>query len=177
MPEEKKNETVKIYITIGLAIIMVVLCYFRFIHKKDTREVEIITYSPPVTELDVPDVKTKIMKTEFWRKQTQGETLPELKRDIFVNVKSLSNPENEFLINSPEKSENGIAAIRFLPSDPELELMGTVVGGKNPIAIINDRFVRVGDLIDEYKLVSIEKKEVVLDIDGKTVKVEMLKNE
>ena len=72
---------------------------------------------------------------------------------------------------------NDIVAIRSPQLDAGLKLTGTIVGGENPIAIINDQFVRVGDLIDEYKLVSIENKEVILDMDGRTVKVEMLKYE
>ncbi len=176
MPE-KKNERIKIYITIGLALIMAVLCYFRFIHKKGTRDEKKIPYNPSVAELDVPKVKTKMMKTNYWRKQPQDESLPKLERDIFVNVNSLNNAKNEFLKSSSEKTESGIVTIRSPQLDPGLELTGTIVGGENPIAIINDQFVRVGDLIDEYKLVSIKKEEVILDMDGRTIKVEMLQNE
>lgn len=167
---EKKNERIKIYISIGLALIMAVLCYFQFIHKKGTRDEKEIPYNPPVVELDVPEVKTKMMETNYWRKQPQDESLPKLKRDIFVNVKYLNNTKNEFF-------KSDIVAIRSPQLDAGLKLTGTIVGGENPIAIINDQFVRVGDLIDEYKLVSIEKKEVILDMDGRTVKVEMLKYE
>ncbi len=156
---------------------MVVLCYFRFIHKKGARDEKKILYNPPVAELDVPEVKTKMMKTNYWRKQPQDESLPALKRDIFVNVKSLNNAKNEYLESISEKTDSGVVTIRTLQLDTGLELTGTIVGGENPIAIINDQFVKVGDFIDEYKLVRIEKKEVILDIDDRTVKVEMLKNE
>ncbi len=156
---------------------MVVLCYFRFIHKKGTRGEKKTSYNPLVSELNVPEVKTRIMKTNYWRKQSQDESLPTLKRDIFVNVKSLNNAENEFLKSSSGKSESGIVTISSSQFDPGMELTGTIVGGQNPIAIINDQFVRVGDLINEYKLVRIKKKEVIFDMDGRIVKVEMLKNE
>ena len=175
---EKKNEQKKIYIAIGLALIMAVLCYFRFIHKKGTgtRDEMKIPYNPLAAELDIPEINTKMMKTDNWRRQHQEEPFPTLKRDIFVNVKSLNNAKNELSKSSPEESESGSVTDRS-QLDPGLELTGTIVGGENPIAIINDQFVKVGDLIDEYKLVRIGKKEVILDMDGRTVKVEMLINE
>jgi hypothetical protein len=170
---EKKKEQKKIYIAIGLALIMVVLCYFRFIHKKGTG-ISDKNKSPnylPVAELDVPEVNIEMLKTVNWSKQQQGGPLPILKRDIFVNVK------NKFIISSPESTERGRGAIKSPQIASGLKLTGTVVGGKNPIAIINDQFVRVGDLIDEYTLVSIGKKEVILNMDDRIVKVGMLKNE
>ncbi len=169
----KKNERVKIFVAIGLALIMVVLCYFRLIHKKGTgtRDEKKNQYNPPVAELDIPEVNTKMLRTSNWRKQQQGGQLPKLKRDIFANVK------NKFLISSQETVESGSGTIMSPQKASGLKLTGTVVGGENPIAIINDQFVRVGDLIDEYTLVRIGKKEVILNMDDRIVKVEMLKNE
>ncbi len=169
----KKNERVKIFIAIGLALVMAVLCYFRLIHKKGTgtRDEKKNQYNQLAAELYIPEVNTKMLKTANWRKQQQGGQFPELKRDIFVNVK------NKFLISSPETAESGRGTIMSPQIVSGLELTGTVVGGENPIAIINDQFVRVGDLIDEYTLVRIGKKEVILNMDDRTVKVEMLKNE
>ncbi len=174
---EKKKEQIKIYITIGLALILVVLSYFRFIYKKGTLDEKTNSHNLPVTTLDVPEVKTKTVKTDFWRKQAQGKSLSTLKRDIFVNMRSMNNVGDGFPVDSLKTNEGSFAAINTPQLNPEMELTGTVVGGGNPIAIINDQFVRVGDLIDEYKLVSIGKREVVLNMDGRDVKVEMLKNE
>jgi hypothetical protein len=43
-----------------------------------------------------------------------------------------------------------------------LELKGTIIGGKAPMAVINDKFVRMGEKIGEYKIVKIDPNEVVL---------------
>jgi hypothetical protein len=169
----KKNERVKIFTAIGLALIMAILCYFRLIHKKGTgtRDENKSQYNPPVAELDIPEVNTTMLKTPNWRRQLQGGLFPELKRDIFVIVK------NKFLTSILEEAESGRGTIMSPQIASGLKLTGTVVGGENPIAIINDQFVRVGDLIDEYTLVRIGKKEVILNMDDRIVKVEMLKNE
>lgn len=152
---------------------MAVLCYFRFIHRKGmgTHDENKSQYNPPVAELDIPEVNTTMSKTANWFRQQQGGLFPQLKRDIFVNVK------NKFLTSILEEAESGRGTIMSPQIASGLELKGTVVGGENPIAIINDQFVRVGDLIDEYTLVRIGKKEVILNMDDRTVKVEMLKNE
>ncbi len=59
---ERKKEQVKIYITMGLALILVVLSYFRFIHKKGALNEKTNSQNLPVAALDVPEVKTKITK-------------------------------------------------------------------------------------------------------------------
>jgi hypothetical protein len=43
-----------------------------------------------------------------------------------------------------------------------LELKGTIIGGKAPMAVINDKFVRMGEKIGEYQIVKIDPNEVVL---------------
>ena len=43
-----------------------------------------------------------------------------------------------------------------------LELKGTIIGGKEPMAVINDKFVRMGEKIGEYQIVKIYPNEVVL---------------
>jgi hypothetical protein len=52
-----------------------------------------------------------------------------------------------------------------------------IVGGNNSIAIINDKFVRVGERIDGYKVVRIEEKQVFLRSGNKTLKLELAGNE
>jgi hypothetical protein len=43
-----------------------------------------------------------------------------------------------------------------------LKLKGTILGGKVPMAVINDKFVRMGEKIGEYQIVKIDSNEVVL---------------
>ncbi len=162
---EKKSDRIKIYIVIGLALVMVVLCYFRFIHKKATPDKGHTPFTRPVARLDVPAPETKNLKNDYWYKRSMDESLRTLKRDIFAPLKFL------------KETENWSVASRSPKPASTLKLRGTIVGGGNPIAIINDQFVRIGDWIDEYKLVKIGKKEVLLASGNKKIKVEMLKNE
>ncbi len=43
-----------------------------------------------------------------------------------------------------------------------LELNGTIVGGNNPVAIINNQFLRTGEWIGGYQVVKIDKYKVLL---------------
>ena len=46
---------------------------------------------------------------------------------------------------------------------PSPKLKGTIVGGKRPIAIIDDQLYRMGDQIGEYKIILIGKNKVLLE--------------
>lgn len=164
MMAEKKGEQIKIYIVIGLALVMVILGYFRLIHKKVTPAGDHTPVAPPDAGLDIPVRETKNMQNDYWHKQPEVNPLGTLKRDIFINVNSLNETEKGFVGN---RASNPAST---------LKLRGTIVGGKNSIAIINDKFVRIGDWIDEYKLITIGKKEVLLALGNKKIKVELLES-
>jgi hypothetical protein len=52
-----------------------------------------------------------------------------------------------------------------------------VAGGENPLALINDTFVRTGDSIDGYRVVRIDKKEVFLDSGIETFRLEIRRDD
>ena len=58
-----------------------------------------------------------------------------------------------------------------------LKLRGTIVGGGEPIAIINDQFMRKGDRIDGFNVVKIGKKEVLLRSANDELKLKLIDNE
>jgi hypothetical protein len=58
-----------------------------------------------------------------------------------------------------------------------LKLRGVIVGGNNSIAIINDKFVRIGEQIDGYKVVRIAAKEVLLKSGNKTIRLRLASND
>ena len=58
-----------------------------------------------------------------------------------------------------------------------LKLTGTIIGGRNPIAIIDEQFIREGDWISEYKVVRIRKKDILLESDDGKIALEMMKND
>lgn len=97
-----------------------------------------------------------------------GDHLPASIRDIFSPLNSPPRAEKTSEEKEVERSD---------PPPPSFTLKGTIVGGRNPIAIIDDQFVRPGDWVGEYRVVKIGKKEVVLDSDYGQVVLEILKNE
>jgi len=160
MPE-KKIESIKIYIVIGLALVLVIVGYFQLVRKKPANAT---VESPSVTasvQSDVNNVLRKSPQSANWRKSPAAEPLRPIVRDIFVPLKSLKKAK----IGTTEQE----------PSRPgrSLKLRGTIVGGESPIAIINDRFVRPGDTIGDYTVVRIGKTEVLLDAGNREIALEM----
>lgn len=164
MPE-KKIESIKIYIVIGLALVLVIVGYFRLVRKKPANDT---VESPSVTasvQSVVNSVLRKSPRSDSWRKSPAAEFLRPIVRDIFVPLKSLKKAETGTTVQGPSRPELS------------LRLRGTIVGGKSPIAIINDRFVRAGDSIGEYTVVRIGKKEVLLDAGNREMALEMGKGD
>ena len=60
---------------------------------------------------------------------------------------------------------------------PTFRLRGTIVGGERPLAIIDDRFVRVGDRIGDYNVIRIRKKDVLLMSDRTKLHLEIQKRD
>ncbi len=73
----------------------------------------------------------------------------------------------------PAPEQNQMEEIPEPP--PPMTLKGTIVGGKRPIAIINDRFVRMGDRIGDYQVVEIDKDIVKLSSGNNEIVLEVLK--
>jgi len=161
---EKKSERVKIYLIIALSIVLIVVVYFRFFHKKTTHAAVPERYKTQVARLVVPQVQLPNVQTA---KQPEG-AVPEsnrvMTRDIFKPLKA-----------PPPKKD--IQQAKQKPSKPTvcLKLKGTIVGGEKPIAVINDQFVHTGDWIAEYQVVRIAKDEVFLSSDAHQIILKVLK--
>jgi len=54
-------------------------------------------------------------------------------------------------------------------------LSGIIYSSDNPLAIINKKTVRTGDLIDQAKVVKIDRKKVVLDHEGSQITLTVTK--
>jgi hypothetical protein len=52
--------------------------------------------------------------------------------------------------------------------------MGVIVGGGDPIAIINGQFVRTGERIGKYKVAMIGEKKVVLQSGNRMAELKLL---
>lgn len=150
MPKQKNKKT-KIYVVGVLTLVLMALGYFRFLHE----ESPVVPDSQPGTEIpagiDVSQVKIK-NPTPNSRPYLAPEKEPRRAfiRDIFAPLKPLRHKPRQ-----PTEHKSSKPAL-------SLKLRGTIVGGGESIAIINDQFMRKGDQIGGFNVIKIGKKEVLL---------------
>ena len=162
---DKKKEQIKLYIVIGLSVVLVISAYFRFIHGKIGRG-SVGGQGQPVqasVEYKVPVVDAKVISITPKQESFINENLTARLRDIFAPSRFPIKEANKLEKQKEKEALN-------------LKLKGTIVGGESPIAIINDKFVRKGDSIGHYKVVSIGEKDVMLDSGDDKIVLEILKN-
>ena len=158
---EKKSEQIKIYITIGLAVVLVISGYFRLIHAKTKKGRVAPTPQPSLAPINIPRIQTEPKQDKKQPKPDRSDFLQSAVRDIFAEP---ADPE-------PEKNKS-----KEKPKPPPMSLKGTIVGGKTPIAIINGRFARVGDRIGDYQVTQITKDEVRLISGSHEIVLKVLKH-
>ena len=163
---EKRTGQPKIYLVVGLSIVLVVVAYFRFFHKKATHAPAPARSKAGLARLDVPQIQIPNPYKTQLGKLLVKESARSVTRDIFKPLKAaLQKGEAQTREQQPSKPT------------VSLKLKGTIVGGEKAIAVINDQFVRTGDWIGEYKVVKIGKKDVLLDSGNEKIKLEMVKDE
>ena len=162
-----KKEQIRIYVMIGLAILLLISGYFRFIHGKSGGNTDRNASPQPQEspQFDIPKVETKDFEEVRLSNPSVHAYLNNTTRDIFI---PLNIPKKEKVRPTEEAKGKPVQ---------QLKLKGTIVGGSMPIAIINDLFVRRGEMIGEYKVIWISEKEVLLDSGDDKIKLEILKNE
>jgi hypothetical protein len=161
---EKKSERVKICLIVILSMVLIVVVYFRFFHKKTTHAAVPARYKAQVARLVVPQVQLPNVQTAKKPEGAVPESNRAVTRDIFKPLKA----------PPPQKD---VQQLEQKPSKPtvSLKLKGTILGGEQPIAVINDQFVHTGDWIAEYQVVRIAKDEVVLSSDAHQMVLQVLK--
>ena len=160
-------DQIKKYIVIGLSLVLVIVGYFRLIHGK-TQPEEII--NPGISDSTAPEFEMQIVEPvtwqqEDWHARLAAEPIRPLKRDIFLPAKPLKSVKVKPAAKIPPKPA------------PKLKLRGTVVGADEPIAIIDDQFIRTNDSIAGYKVIWIGPKMVVLDSGEKKLILELMQND
>ena len=159
----RKPERVKIYLIIVLSIVLIVVVYFRSFHKKTTHAAVPVRYRASIVPLAVPQVDLALSQKGEGPKgegRAQARALP---RDIFEPAKAPPQRETQ-----PQPQE---------PARPtmSLTLKGTITGGENSIAVINDKFVYIGDRIGDYEVITIGNDEVVLTSETHSMVLKVLK--
>lgn len=156
------GERTKFFIVIGLSVVFVAVGYFRFIHGKITffNKPERGVAIPVVIE--VPAVDLKGVQPAGEPQKMAPEGLRAGLRDIFAPVKA---PAKERAAGSPPVT---VAAAPLKPLPP-LKLTGTIIGGKRPLAVINGQFLRTGEWIAGFEVISITRDQVTLSGEGRKV--------
>ena len=164
----KPTDRIKIYLVVGLGLVLAALAY-RYVKTKAARTGNLAPVPAPVTFADIPDLsllnKESLEKTRL-AKTNVRESRRDSVRDVFAPMRAL-----------PRGRSGPIKGRTTQRRTTSLKLKGVIVGGNNSIAIINDKFVRIGERIDGYKVVRIEEKEVFLRSGNKTLKLELAGNE
>ena len=165
--QTKENEQIKIYIVIGLSLVLVTLAYFRFVHKKPKRSHSVApsTATAPGTQFELLQSEKENLQNTQPRESFARESTVTGIRDIFTPLKSL--PRASRLAKKGASSNRG----------GSLQLKGVIIGGKNPIAIINDKLVRNGERIGDYTVVRVEKKQVFLRSATRNIRLTLENNE
>jgi len=177
---KNKNDRAKVYMVIGLALVLMIVVYFRVIHKKKVTPAVSPIPSPPASlQFDIPQIKRPDLQIAQSRKSLSKESMRAPIRDIFAPLKLQKKVKSKPIRLKPSKVKSKLprrkpskplpSKVKSKPPGPKLKLKGTIVGGERAIAIINDQFVHTGDRIGEYKVVRIGKKEVLLSYDSKEV--------
>ena len=165
--QTKDSERIKIYIVIGLSVVLVTMAYFRFFHKKPkpSRSVAPATVTAPETQFELLQPEEVSLKNTQPRDSVVRESKRAVIRDIFAPLKSL--PRASRLAKKGASSNRG----------GSLRLKGVIIGGKHPIAIINDKLVRKGERIGDYTVVRVEKKQVYLRSANRNIRLTLENNE
>ena len=158
---------------IGLALLLVIVGYFRFIHKRKVTPAVSSIPSQAVLRLDMPQIKIPDRQNARSRESLSKESMRAPIRDIFAPLKLQTGLKGQPTRQKPPKALP--AEVNSQPTGQKLKLKGTIAGGGKAIAIVNDQFVRTGDWIGEYKVVRIGKKRVLLDSGSAKIELEMMK--
>jgi hypothetical protein len=149
---KEKHDQIKIYIIGALMVVFCLVGYFRFFHNRPapgpapTGSAGAMPSSPAV-----PQVSVQPAQPGGAQEAARAEPASLVVRDIF-------EPGQAIRMADAKAS----AAEKASAPDVPLLLTGLIAGEKNPIAIINGQFQRVGDRIGTLTILRIGTNEVLL---------------
>ncbi len=161
---DEKIEQVKLVMVFVLALVLGLVVYIRFQHKEGKATTSEAARPDRSVSLKVPEISLEEPVKTGRLLVPVGPPVREPLRDIFAPGPS-----------SSERAGGG-------PGDEEsvsiasLKLRGVVAGGVRPLALINDRFVRPGDRLYQYRVVSIGAKGVWLVSGTETFQLNVLED-
>ena len=163
--QTEEGQRIKIYLVIGLALVLVSLAYFRFFHKKPKPSGATAAATAPAVQFEIPQPEIVNRKDTARREAVVREAGRVVVRDIFAPLRALPRASR---LPSERKSSERVSS---------LQLRGVIFGGKSAIAIINDKLVRKGERVGNYKVVRIREKEVLLRSANESIRLKLENNE
>lgn len=178
------KETIRLYLVVALALVALVVAYFQFFSKKEdpAPQVAVLQEQPQGQPKEQQKAaapataRSKSYKVGMVTQRPAVRTEPTRQkspRPILTDIRDIFEPPSI----PPEAIQAAVTAGRAqrAPKEPEpddipLVLKGTLIGGKAPMAIINEKFIRLGEKIDIFRVVRIEANRVVLKA-GKHMRV------
>ena len=153
----ENSEKIKLYIVIGLLIVAAIVAYFRFFYKNENTDSKSDLLSTQGIAFDISKIQNikPIKKPQKFQWPSNGASSNTI-RDIFAKAELTASPNSRTQVNGHNDS---IGA---------LELKGIIIGGNQPMAVIDNKFIKIGERIGEYQLVKIGSNEVVLQSNSDT---------
>jgi hypothetical protein len=170
----KKREKIKLMIVVGLSVVFVIIAYFRFVAKNESPAVQVPAASVADPQAAIPRIEIKNRQSDPEPASSDVIVRRFVKRDIFTPI---NIPVAEKIKKKPPAQEPAKQSPPEPISLPSFKLGGTIVGGDKPIAIINNQFVRTGDLMNGFKVVRIGKFGVQLASENRIIRLEMIEND
>ena len=169
LPRGKAGERIRIYLVVGLALVLAALVYRHFKAKPSgNAALSPLSVTKGVAEVaDLPPLHTGSLQKSEQASSKVKELRRDSLRDIFAPMRPLKKAERGIVMKGQPRAHKA----------PSLKLKGVIVGGSNSVAIINDKLLRLGESIDGYQVVRIEEKEVFLRSGNSTFKLELAKND
>lgn len=167
--KEKAGDRIRIYLVVGLALVLAALVYRHFKAKPSgNAALPPLSVTKGVAEVaDLPPLHTgSLQKTEQASSKAK-ELRRDSLRDIFAPMRPMKKAERGIVMKGQPRAHKA----------PSLKLKGVIFSGGNSVAIINDKLLRLGESIDGYQVVRIEEKEVFLRSGNSTFKLELAKND
>jgi len=193
-----KKKTIKIIALVLISILFLFMFYNTFFKTKKNSVRRSVKNQPPKVDVIVPGNTIS--------RQTNGVTLPipetgpgnrphvsvQPFRPVIPNIFEVmpgveKAPKKDTQISKPI-SEAVKTLVKILEPQVlteqekmnishELQFNGSILSGKNAVAIINDEFIHVGDTVNGYKVASISEQQVFIDTGRGTIILEIMPNE